>query len=341
MSKINRRDYLKGMAASAGVMAASKLEVFDQRSRGKLKRGRPREQRRKAVELNWNITEKRPDPHAFVTVIFSGLMGFAYESGDDTGIVGFHRGNGDHKLIVKVYRYPCGDPLKEVDVNNEDEMTLAVVPESNRRVAYFENDPFDQFNRLTGDPNDFRWLPDLDSRDFYEEGYDIDKNKYHNRLRVKNATFYTRLRTNSTFDLVTPDGQIIRSFGHVARYMAAAIERHLFDKRVLLTIGRMEIPLEPGGGAKYQVLFSNECDSCEPHPVGDLTNKDETKRNDFHFARDVMNIPSDHVKIGLKINQPLRATDPPDICGLPMRVRDNRSSDEAPCMGAGYGNDRL
>jgi len=45
---------------------------------------------------------------------------------------------------------------------------------------------------------DFRWLPDLDSSDFYPENYQKFA-KYPIKLNVTDGTFYARVHTLATF----------------------------------------------------------------------------------------------------------------------------------------------
>lgn len=344
MSNINRRDYLKGMAATAGVVAGSKLEIFGQRTRQRVNRGGKRNSRQlRAVPLNWNVTPNRPSSSAFVTAIFSGLMGFAYEEQRAEGKVGFHGGHRNHQLIVKVYRYPSCElvPSEQPTVTNTSDITLQIEPQSTKPVDYFQTNPF---NRWSGDPNDFRWLPDLDSADFYEEGLPVRPNQFRNWLHVKNATFYTYQVTDSTFNLVTPDGQIIHPFGHVAKLMAASIEPTGANEHVILKVDGQTIPLLRSGNVKYQILFHNKCvNTCVPARPSDIYSNIETKRNHFHHCRDVLDIPAGRLKIGLKIEQKLGPTDPTGLCDRlrSLITEEPDATDEAPCMGAGYGNDRL
>lgn len=366
MSNINRRDYLKGMAATAGVIAASKLEVFGQRSR---RRGR-RQATRKSEDVrpgvvpspdpsivNWKITPNRPSSTEFVTAIFSGLMGFSYDPQADEGRVGFH-GHAGHKLTVRVHRVSdCSKPPEKqplsTTVTRAKHITLKVIPDWNRPVDYFENDPKLPFDRLNGDLRDFRWLPDLEGADFYPEGYDKYKDHFKTWLHVKNATFYTYLRGSSRFNLVTRKTNsspwlLLKHFGHVARYMAAAIDVSNANQSVMLQIDdNPPFRFDNDGNEKYQIVFINECDSCPPAaPCGN----EETRWNDFHHARDVMKLPGGRLKIGLKLDPspPINPVYPvpPLFCELPHVSSADpcniaRATDEAPCMGAGYGNDRL
>lgn len=183
MSDWNRREYLKTMAMSIGAVAGSQLPVFGQRSRRKAQPGpskkssqqRESTRRRDPGILHWNVTEEKPTGDEFVTVIFGGLTGFAYDSDTDEGKVGFHGGHSNsHKLVAKIYyNYPtCTEHTEQPKIlDSTKNIYLRVLPDSTQPVHYFEKDPMKPFDRLSGDAYDFRWLPDLDGSDFYPENY--------------------------------------------------------------------------------------------------------------------------------------------------------------------------
>lgn len=144
------------------------------------------------------------------------------------------------------------------------------------------------------------------------------------------------MRTNSTFNLVTQPNDptapnaIIEHFGYVARFMAAAMQVEKEGQYVELRVdNQAPIILRPDGQVNYQVVFSNECTACSS-PI--LDSRDETKRNDFHFARKILRLPIGRLRIGLKIDSQVDPGDP-DFC--PSLVA--RATDESPCMGGGYG----
>src|SRR5205814_4416254 len=131
-------------------------------------------------------------------------------------------------------------------------------------------------------------LPDLDGSYFYPENY--GKNKVAGPLlKVFNGTFYTRVRSNSTFMIVDRDDYNVeyQPYGHIAMEMGTAIEANGADV-VQLTVNGTPLnnPLKASSGKKYQIVFSSHCMSgaCNSPVVND---PDETKRNDFHFNRKV------------------------------------------------------
>jgi hypothetical protein len=122
-------------------------------------------------------------------------------------------------------------------------------------------------------------------------------------------------------------------------YMAAAVPLETDEYVVikLLSLGSA-VPqtlqthtLYQRAGSKFEVHFLNGCDQDECE--WDYTSTNEKKRNDFHFMREVLDLPFGEKKYGLKIEvkAPIGAT--ADVCPY-IKFR---NTDEAPCMGAGYG----
>jgi hypothetical protein len=347
MAKIDRRDYLKKMGAGVGVLAGTKLDLVAPGSKHKQKRTKKSSLIKHPGTqgiLVWPITHTPPSLNPFVTAIFSGLAGFSYDKHSGEGIVGFHPGNGDHKLDIKIYRKPgceakfmnCHQEFPPTLPRNIETMKLSVVGNSGRSPDYFQtvDDPFD---RKTGHDHDFRWLPDLDSADFYPEGY--AKNKHFTAmLRVTSGTFYTRVKTNSTFKLVNADNNLeLRSFGHVAMYMALAIDVGGNDYVALEVNNETPIKLCPESGVTYQIVFANICSNNGAPCRRVLDSDDETQRNDFHFSRKVLKLPSDRIKYALRIDEQAMVGAKSDFC--PDEIA--RNTDEAPCMGSGYGQDNV
>ena len=118
--------------------------------------------------------------------------------------------------------------------------------------------------------DDFRWLPDLHSFDFYPEGYELNR-VTGPRLAVHAGTFYTRTRSKSTFKLVNAgligcDDELY-DFGHIALNLATAITA---PSNVLL-LDTNDDPLYTfETGNKYQIVFKNECESCPHSPSTDF-----------------------------------------------------------------------
>ncbi len=348
MRKINRRDYLLQMGiGAAGIIAASELPLHSQTERGRSNRKQTQSGAKNAVRtpfLKWPVTTTDPpDPKAFVTVVYAGLSCFFYNDRDSRNKfeeAAFHHGKGKHKLQIQVYTDPpdnvadCKDP-EIVEAKKTDRLRF-VVPGQMGTANVFQVDSnyFDRNNTADKYKYDFRWMPDLHSADFYPEGYGLH-GVTGTKLEVPAGTFYTRVRTASTFWLVDKRdcNAEIRDYGHISLFMATAIKA---DEVTLLN-QKDEILYPFKKGHKYQIVFNNEY--LESECVPDVENcDDEEKRNDFHYNRDVVRVPPFvRLKYSLKVKDRCSRSDcaRPDFC-----IRFNaphRFSDEAPCSGSGYG----
>jgi hypothetical protein len=105
-------------------------------------------------------------------------------------------------------------------------------------------------------------------------------------------------------------------------------------EHVLLKVNGQEKPL-PNNGKKYEVRFRNICSDNTPHGPCDFVWWDfrEVKRNDFHHHRDALVLPAFSIKYSVILTPgqlPVGTRDPP-------RDRHKENTNDAPCMGAGYG----
>jgi len=352
MKKINRRDYLLQMGVGvAGVIGATGLPLVGQtkntkKSQTKKKPLSARELAALAAAgLRWHITDVPPLPDAFVTVIYYGLIDFAYS---DDGFVDVlcHPGMNHHKLEIQLYINPSDDltncePYKVITPNRNDTLSLSVPAQTGKTPDVFQM-PGSFERHKTGDNHDrdFRWLPDLHSLDFYPEGYGLKAVPGSVRLEVHNGTFYTRLLSTSTFNIVDADAgrehcNEGRFFGSIPLAMATAIDAK--SDVVLTWSGQAEPITFPWKASdKYQVVFKNECDSssCSLDP----RNCDETLRNDFHHNRKVVKVPQQgRVKYSLNLQDGCTGAQCAILNFCVQSKRSKLLTDEAPCMGSAFG----
>jgi hypothetical protein len=342
--KMDRRNYLLRMGTgAAGIIGASVSNIFGQESKKtqqskktnsqNIRTRAPARNLKTGGVLKWPVTNTLPSQTAFVTGFFAGLIGFCYDdtnSGDRFIDVGFHPGAGGHRFEIFIYR-KMGSRCNLVKQYTPRSRSLEFgLRSSGPGPNVFQTSGSFDRNR-TGNPYDydFRWLPDLDGADFYPENYQKNA-RYPIRLKVTHGTFYTRMHTLSTFKLVDADSQDceteFRDLGHVALYMAVAIDT---QSTVFLTEAD---PLQWAQGVSYHVVFKNECDGCR----FDVNDCNEAKRNDFHFSRKVVKVPNNRLKYGLRLKlQGCSGAEcpPPDFC----YPEAHRLTDEAPCMGSGFG----
>lgn len=352
MTNINRREYLKRMAAGAAVVGTLAEDVFGE-PQSRKRRRRPVKPPTKAASTiatatgvgqftDWPATTVKPSYDAPVTLVFDGLMGFFYDGSCD---LRYLPGNKHHPTV----RYwektgtGCGVAVDLTQYALESKRMIVEINRPNSKVDFYEEYPDKPFDdRKNGDKMDFRWLLDLHGDDFYAN-HDFQVQKKFNRvLRVRHGTFYTRLITYSTFLRVnlTDIGAPPLPMGRMPLLMAAALQpkpseyvsllfqkpnsKHQFETFKSFTF----TPDKP-----VQIDFFNSCHemSC---PKPEPNNSEDAKRNDFHFMREVLALKSVPA-YGLKLEQEITGKLDPELCGFDEPHAKN--SEPAPCMGAGYG----
>lgn len=259
----------------------------------------------------WKTTDNLPG-NATVTLYFAGLMAFCYNKKNQCEI-GFYE-SGKHSLNVEVFRN--GKSVYSTAPTVNVEIEVGIENKSNH-VRFFNGPDDGEFNRDTGDSYDFRWLLDLEDDKHHDKKLDKKPNYFHKKLYVCHGTFYTALPTISTF--MEDDGPAKGPCGHVARVMAANIPLAAGEKLMLKINGKIvSDPIIASPGISYMIVFTNECqESGKP-----------CKSSDFDLVFDLIAeaVPKVHLVKQAKKSRDERL--------MPF---DNRSTDEAPCMGAGFG----
>lgn len=279
--------------------------------------------------LLWPTTDSPLPANPLVNIFFTGLCAFCYRSPNCE--VGFHRGDGKHKLKIKMYEKPNCKDITPTLPNKIEHITIEIASKPSS-VDFYEKG---SFNRLpSDDQNDFRWLLDLDGPDFYHEKVDKVTGVFKSKLTVRHGRFFTYSTTSSKFDRVNVDDLLDTPLhlNQVAAWMGAAIEVQP-SEHVVITIDNLTpIELYPGMGKSYEVDFLNECEEngapCKFKPK----DPDEAQRNDFHFMRKMLKLKSKRTKYGLYIATDIGVEPPRPPCAEHIHL-----NDEAPCMGTGFG----
>ena len=271
-------------------------------------------------------TGTKPDPANFtVKLIFSGMCIFGYNGKEAN--VAFHRGDKTkHKMAIMAFEKgtPCTNIYTVADGTQQASIgTIEVgIEGKSNDVNFFLGNDFCRAGDI-GDELDFRWLIDLEGPDgFKKELKPKNHDKFSTKLFVRHGTFYTYQRTNATFKAMGGklDGKY---FGHVAKVMAANIGPLNNGESVYLRVdGRPVVPNMTKGttGTQYEIYFLND------RQTGDDT--------DFDMVFDELGSFTDKftlVRVG-----PPKEEKTKDLCqNLPLVTR---ATDEAPCMGAGFGS---
>jgi hypothetical protein len=335
MKKLNRRDYLTkfgtgvlavGSASNLLGKTKPKLDPNMQTS-AKKKRGTSGTTNARVAPVNkpferWPLTDVRPESPS-VFVYFWGLISFAYKGGG-VAEAGIYSKDPAHKFELNVFEdctpkpTPSGNP-------QEGPFTLGI--ERRSPDTRFFRVPGD-FNRKSSAPHlrdDFRWLPDFESDEFYNQVIPIKSGYYTSRLLVNHGTFLTHLRTESKFDIA--GGRKPNADVHWARIVVLQIA--LSDQeRVKLEIPG-EQPIYFSKGKQTEIYFRNQC----------YDGTSLCSHSDFHLNFEATTLsPRDRCRLNLKQRRPGLPT---GTCleSYTRKLGDTGllNTDDAPCMGGGYG----
>jgi hypothetical protein len=303
----------------------------------------------------WTPTNKdQIDPDADVILAFHGLMCMCNNEGGfcEVGIVNT---DDDHKLGIYLFEVdPVFDPPASIELGNYTLIDSYDV--SNTGDAYTDIVSFDVFrSRISGvtfflppsyppkqDPNDFRFILDLEGPDFYD-GIELGKNyeALGPRLHISDAVFYTLFKTPSTF--TAKEGS---STGHDIHGLATMIGANIYldntpssPGKVYLTIANSPaITLPTKAGKKNLVIIDNSCPSCATAnpPV-----------SDFPIYYDAVKVPVGRKKFTLQkspggsgaagraYGHQFMSDLNRSVPGSPIKIDVN---DETPCAVAGNGS---
>lgn len=341
MTKMNRRDYLLRMGATAGAIAsANKLNIFAQQHHEVAESASAMQDQPRGGKVDTSKIFKQPGLRNFdllstesVKLIFSGLMAFTPGAGQC--VVGFHnRENTKHRhhLRIKIFRKEgdsCSLMEPEIHVSPQTNLKLEVSMPDVLNVHYFQPPELPDGSRHD---NDFRWVPNLEGIDWYNRPLTKRSGAYSPTMVIDNGLFYTLQKTASTFRRQTEDGSHVLDVGSVANYIGTNIYLKAGGS-VKLTVGPRAFPLPQVTGVRYEIQFHNHCwhkakgkDCQGEFKPYHLTNK--TERNDFYMNYEALQSPPSPEYL-LVIAQRGSPTTPA-ICRGP------RVSDESPCSGAGY-----
>jgi hypothetical protein len=329
MPKMNRRNYLKSMAASTAAIAGSQLEVFAHVGR---RRSQPAIQGDLVIIdpmvdyfQQWPRTETLP-PSPNVQITFHGLLDFYYNSSgsnERTLGVGFPKGGGHHSRIVEIFENRNPQPTQSIQIRNK-ELRLGVVRNPNQQLS-----PKVEFFKKVGRDENFHRFIDMQSRPWYKGVSTKEKPEYAARLFVRQGTFFTKKRTKFLLHQVKKVESGSTSYvkraelGQPGEILGGAINLAP-NQKVLLNVNGSNIPLPYDASKKYEIRFSHLCPHNASGPCHfDPHHFEEGKRNDFHHHRDVLDLPDFSEKYTVVL--------------APDQKVNIESNDAAPCMGTGYG----
>lgn len=329
MTKMNRRDYLLGLGATAGALAsAPKLEALGQQ------REPPSKAAPSAVPTpDWPIGNSLPETPT-IQMFFSGIMGFRYDAQNQKCEIGIHHGSATHKLKVKVEENPnrtiYETPPSGFGVRTTIEFGILGKPSN---VSFFQvGSQLNRTNRNTNS-NDFRWLFDVEDDDFYGFRLPLKERVYRKKLTIGNGVFYTHALTHSNFDII--GGRTEYTKIYVPTMMGARVTLGQ-GECAFLTVNGVHV-LSPNevcraSGKTYKFTFTNDC-TLPGRPC---------VHSDFYLNFDAINLPHDQ-RFEVMLNESARHSTSAVQTKLErdeaelMRQTGMVVNDEAPCMGISFG----
>ena len=332
MKKVNRRDYLKNMGIVAAGIGMAKFGLLASESEVTSypdSRFQPVETLRKgitnppqATQKNWPWTPY-PPANATVRLIFIGMSVFTYKGKE--GRVVFHTESDHHHLRIFGFKRTgakCDELFPPVtDLKKNSRMEIGI-EQKQADVDYYWSVDFDR-TKNTSDARDFRWLLDFEGPDFKYGRMNRTASKFTTRLDVHHGTFYTYQHTYATFKC-SSSMCIQKNLGHVAKVMAADISTKPGEEVFFKINGKNKGPLGYQKDVRYDIYFLNECEG-----------KEHCEQGDFKMVFDAVEVNAND-QFALELAGRGKDEDPPDLCleKLPYKMF---FTDEAPCMGVGFG----
>ena len=220
--------------------------------------------------------------NAFVRVTFDGLIAFCYDRRGDCemGMVQA----ADHQPILILTRInPDGSTtfMRRFDLAVNHNVTIDAEDPVEIGTHTFPRDIYrGDFDRLgnDADPEDFRWIMDLQGRDFHGAALRLKRGagdpataRLRPRITVTHGVFYTVEKTPDTFMRHPRRGDATRpkNIGKIADKVGADIICVPDAGVVKLTVGAETLELVrfvDGKAFRYQIDISNLCRSDGPGP---------------------------------------------------------------------------
>jgi hypothetical protein len=285
----------------------------------------------------WPTTPTHPT-NPTVTLFFGGLLDVCYKKLSTTsGVceIAVNPSDPKHKLILLAQSssgqtlFDNNDPPRAVK-----DISLKVL--NRPALVNFLKTGGDDLDRDNGPDGDFRWMLDLEGPDFYKENYP-KRPVFKTKMTVANGTILTTFKSEATFDRVSvllgSAGVSPRSVGHIALVMEADIELSQ-NETAVLTVDGLDVPMPWAPNTTYQISYGNICVDNNANCTFDPGSIIESRRNDFAFHRDVLDLPTFRARYGLRLREPGDPIAHPKIAGFPFVPW---GTDKAPCMDAGFG----
>jgi hypothetical protein len=200
-----------------------------------------------------NLSSRGPS----LTIIFRGLMALRQDQKEHALAVGILRAP-EHEFTVQVLeKSPQGISAYSIPMNqgSKSGTWLVEVPAQRNGVTYYQNGVFDRM-RGVGDVRDFRWLIDLEGKEFYGRKLATDRRQMGVEMKFSAGEFYTKTTTRPLQRKLGTE--TFEFFGRVAQEIATDVFLEQGD--FVLTSqasGKEILRLQQKPDTTYELVFDN------------------------------------------------------------------------------------
>jgi len=265
-----------------------------------------------------------------LTIIFRGLMAFRRDHDEQTFSVGILPAP-EHEFTLQVLEKSAQGvstysiPLNQL-MGSKGDTWLVEFPSQRNGVSYYQNGVFDRKKGL-GDIRDFRWLIDMEAKEFYGHKLASDPQQLGVELKFSSGEFYTK---TTTLPLQRRIGaRSFEYFGRVAQEIATDV--FLEDGDFVLTSqasGAEILRLKQKPDTVYEVVFENA-----PPPMQHAA----MRANHFQYYYRLFPMPKPQWYEFRVVPSALARTGLKEGNLNLVEFAHPAGSDEAPCSGMGYG----
>jgi len=202
-----------------------------------------------------NLSSRGPS----LTIIFRGLMALHQDQKEHSLAVAILRAP-EHEFTVQVLeKSPQGISTYSIPMNqlmgSRNDTWLVEVPAQRNGVSYYQNGVFDRQKGL-GDVRDFRWLIDLEGKEFYGRRLATDRRHMGVEVKFSAGEFYTKTTTRPLQRKL--GAETFAYFGRVAQEIATDV--FLEEGDFVLTsqaTGKEILRLQQKPDTTYELVFDN------------------------------------------------------------------------------------
>jgi|SRR5215510_11331957 len=200
---------------------------------------------------------------AFVTVSFQGLMALVINENREAEVGVLKHKHHQFTLEIKKITLLGASVINHSTDLGEDLWIEAVNPADNGVKKYINSKL--TFDRKTnrGDPEDFRWMVDLEGKEFHGSRLAItNPERFAPMIHLNSGIFYTQRRSQQMVKRVIQSNNVHEALlGKVASSVAAEIYLEGRDGEVVLRYGRKgseRVTFRPEPDTRYEIVLSNE-----------------------------------------------------------------------------------